>query len=136
MSTVQGKRPATVTIIGEFAFIAGALDMVSGVILFFMLPVQETVDAFGGTGPMITAAIGSIIVGLITVVVAGGLLRGSEAARLVITVVQVLSVIGSLFLAMAYRETQTAIDEWIGIAVSVIVLILLWTPKASAFFRS
>jgi hypothetical protein len=134
MSTAQTGRPTTVTIIGVLAYIAGLLDMVSGVILFFLLPNEDVVDSFGGSGPLITAAIGSIVVGLIVVVVAGGLLRGSQTSRLIVTVLQVFSLIGSLFLAVAWRETATATDEWIGIAVSALVLILLWTPKASAFF--
>jgi hypothetical protein len=134
MSTAQTGRPTTVTIIGVLAYIAGLLDMVSGVILFFLLPNEDVVDSFGGSGPLIAAAIGSIVVGLIVVVVAGGLLRGSQTSRLIVTVLQVLSLIGSLFLAVAWRETATATDEWIGIAVSALVLILLWTPKASAFF--
>jgi hypothetical protein len=134
MSMPQTRRPATITIIGVLAYIAGLLDMISGVILFFLLPNEDVVDQFGGTGPMITAAIASIVVGLIVVVVAGGLLRGSQTSRLIVTVLQVLSLIGSLFLAVAWRETATATDEWIGIAVSALVLILLWTPKASAFF--
>lgn len=136
MSNAPTGRPTTITIIGVLAYIAGLLDMISGVVMFFLLPNQSVVDTFGGTGPLIAAAIGSIIVGLIVVVVAGGLLRGSQTSRLIVTVLQVLSIIGSLFLAVAWRETATATDEWIGIAVSALVLILLWTPKASAFFRN
>jgi hypothetical protein len=134
MSTPQTARPTTITIIGVLAYIAGLLDMISGVLLFFLLPNEDVVDRFGGSGQLITAAIASIVVGLIVVVVAGGLLRGSQTSRLIVTVLQVLSLIGSLFLAVAWRETATATDEWIGIAVSALVLILLWTPKASAFF--
>jgi hypothetical protein len=52
------------------------------------------------------------------------------------TRVQLLSIVGSLFVAVAYRETSTAVAEWVGIAISALVLILLWTPKASAFFRN
>ncbi|GAA1055885.1 hypothetical protein GCM10017608_14580 [Agromyces luteolus] len=132
MSTAQGSRPVTVTIIGVLAFIAGAIDMVTGVVLFFLLAVPEVVDGFGGTGQLITAAIASIVVGLITAVLAGGLLRGSQPARLIVTVLQVISIIGSLFLAVAYLGIP--VGEWIGLAISALVVILLWTPKASAFF--
>ncbi|GAA1061933.1 hypothetical protein [Agromyces bracchium] len=132
MSTAQGSRPVTITIIGVLAFIAGAIDMISGVVLFFLLAVPEVVDGFGGTGQLITAAIASIIVGLITAVLAGGLLRGSQPARLIVTVLQVISIIGSLFLAVAYLGIP--VGEWIGLAISAVVVILLWTPKASAFF--
>lgn len=129
-------RPAGVTVVAVIAWIAGALDLIAGIVMLFMLPVDAVVDDYGGTGALIGAAIGSIIVGLITVIVAGGLLNGSPGARLVVTVLQILSLIGSLFLAVAYRETPTAITEWIGILVSLVVLLLLWSRKATAFFSS
>jgi hypothetical protein len=134
MSAVKGARPVTVTIIGVLAFIAGALDMISGVILFLLLPNEEIVANFGGSGGLIAAAIGSIVVGLITAVLGGGLLRGSNPARLIVTVLQVLSILGSLFMAVAYIGDPTVVGEWLGVAVSATLLILLWTPKASRFF--
>jgi hypothetical protein len=136
MSTAQEKRPVTITLIGGLAFLAGAIDMISGVLLFFRLPNEEIVANFGGSGGLIAAAIGSIVVGLVTVVLAGGLLRGSWVARMVITVLQVLSIIGSLFLAVAYIGDPTVVGEWLGLVVSVALLILLWTPKASRFFNA
>lgn len=134
MSTPQVSRPVTITIIGGLAFIAGAIDMISGVLLFFRLPNEEVVAGFGGSGGLIAAAIGSIVVGLITAVLGGGLLRGSNPARLIVTVLQVLSILGSLFMAVAYIGDPSVIGEWLGLAVSVVLLILLWTPKASRFF--
>ena len=136
MSTAQQKRPVTITLIGALAFIAGAIDMISGVLLFFRLSNEEIVANFGGSGGLITAAIGSIVVGLVTAVLGGLLLRGSWVARLVVTVLQVLSIIGSLFLAVAYIGDPTVVGEWIGLAISVLLVILLWTPKASRFFAA
>ncbi|HEU4757175.1 MAG TPA: hypothetical protein VFS72_10960 [Agromyces sp.] len=136
MSTAQQKRPVTITLIGALAFLAGAIDMISGVLLFFRLSNEEIVANFGGSGGLITAAIGSIVVGLVTAVLGGLLLRGSWVARLVVTVLQVLSIIGSLFLAVAYIGDPTVVGEWIGLAVSVLLVILLWTPKASRFFAA
>jgi hypothetical protein len=125
-------RPVGVTVVAVVAWISGALDLIAGILMLF-LPF-EGVDSGGGA--RLSAAIGSIIVGLITVIVAGGLLNGSTGARLVVTVLQILSIIGSLFLAIAYRESPTAVTEWIGIVVALVVLILLWSRKASAFFSS
>ena len=136
MSTPQVSRPVTITLIGGLAFIAGAIDMISGVLLFFLLTNEEVVANFGGSGGLIAAAIGSIVVGLITAVLGGGLLRGSNPARLIITVLQVLSILGSLFMAVAYIGDASVIGEWLGLAVSVILLILLWTPKATRFFTA
>ena len=91
-------------------------------------------SGFGGTGQLYGAAIGSIIVGLIIVAVAGGLLGGSSTARMIVTVVEVLSIVGSFFLAFAYLGG--AVGEWLGIVVSIVVLLLLWTRRASSFFNS
>ncbi|HEU4465225.1 MAG TPA: hypothetical protein VFR98_01760, partial [Agromyces sp.] len=82
----------------------------------------------------IAAAIGSVVVGLVTAVLAAGLLKGSIPARLIVTVLQVFSIIGSLFMAVAYINDPSVIGEWLGIAVSAALLILLWTPKASRYF--
>ena len=136
MSTAQEKRPVTITLIAGLAFIAGLIDMISGVLLFFRLPNEEVVANFGGSGGLIAAAIGSIVVGLVTAVLAGGLLRGSWVARMIVTVLQVLSIIGSLFFAVAYIGDATVVGEWLGLVVSVALLILLWTPKASRFFNA
>lgn len=135
MSSTQASRPVTITLIGAFAFIAGLIDLISGVLLFFLLPNDEVVANFGGSGGLIVAAVGSIVVGLVTAVLAGGLLRGSIPARLIVTVLQVLSIIGSLFLAVAYIGDPSVVGEWLGLAVSAVLLILLWTPKASRFFE-
>ena len=71
---------------------------------------------------------------MVVIVVAIGLLRGNNASRIVITIFQILSIIASVFFAIAYPAG--AIGEYFSIAVAAIVLILLWTGRASVFFRS
>jgi hypothetical protein len=130
----QMARPMGVTIVAILAWIAGALDIVSGTILLFQAGVDSVADGLGGTGGLYAAAIGSIVLGLIVVVVAAGLLTGNWVSRMIITVVEVLSIIGSLFLAFAYLGG--AVGEWLGIVVSLVVLFLLWGHKSSVFFGS
>ena len=127
------KRPGGVTIVAVLAGIAGALDVISGVILLFEANNDDVAARFGGTGGLMSAAIGSIIVGAIVLVLSVGLWRGNQAARMIVTVLQVLSLIGSLFLAVAYLGNP--VGEWIGVAVSAALLILLWTRSASAYFQ-
>ncbi|WP_156891467.1 hypothetical protein [Agromyces subbeticus] len=128
----QATRPTGVTIVAILAWIAGALDVISGTILLFQAGVESVADGFGGTGPLYVAAIGSIVLGFIVIGLAAGLLGGNPVARLIITVVQVISMIGSLFLAFAYLGG--AVGEWLGILVSLVVVLLLWTHRASVFF--
>ncbi len=126
-------RPGGVTLVAVLAWISGVLDIIGGSLLLFQTSVDATVERFGGASQLIASALFTILVGVVIIVVAVGLLRGNNASRVVITVFQMLSIIGSVFLAIAYPAG--AIAEYFSIAVAVIVLLLLWTRRASAFFR-
>ena len=65
--------------------------------------------------------------------VAIGVMRGNNASRIAITIFEIISIIGSVFLAIAYPAG--AIGEYFSIALAAVVLILLWTRAASAYFR-
>lgn len=128
------RRPGGVTLVAVLTWITGALDFLAGVVLFLQAGDPELRERFAGQAGVTTIALTSMVLGTIAVIVAVGLWRGNSAARMIITVVQVLSIIGSLFLAIAYIGLP--VGEWIGIVLSFIVLMLLWSKKASAFFNS
>jgi len=128
------RRPAGVTLVAVLVWISGALDIISGIIVLVQSGNAEMNERFAGQTGYFSVGVTSIVIGIIAVVVAVGLWRGNLAARMIITVIEVLSIIGSLFLAVAYIGEP--IGEWIGIAVSLIAVILLWSPKASTFFNS
>ncbi|MDQ2698007.1 MAG: hypothetical protein M3Y46_04365 [Actinomycetota bacterium] len=121
------------TLVAVLTWISGLFDIVGGSLLLFQTSVDATVERFGGSSQLIASALFTILVGVVVIVVAIGLLRGNNASRIVITVFQMLSIIGSVFLAIAYPAG--AIAEYFSIAIAVIVLLLLWTRRASAFFR-
>jgi hypothetical protein len=127
-------RPGGVTLVAVLTWISGLLDIIGGSLLLFQTSVDATVERFGGSSQLIASALFTILVGVVVIVVAVGLLRGNNASRIVITVFQMVSIVGSVFLAIAYPAG--AIAEYFSIAVAVIVLLLLWTRRASAFFRS
>lgn len=127
-------RPGGVTLVAVLTWISGLFDIIGGSLLLFQTSVDATVERFGGSSQLIASALFTILVGVVVIVVAVGLLRGNNASRIVITVFQMISIVGSVFLAIAYPAG--AIAEYFSIAIAVIVLILLWTRRASAFFRS
>ena len=127
-------RPAGVTVVAVLAWISGLLDIIGGTLLLFQTSVASTVEQFGGASQLIASALLEILIGVVVIVVAIGLLRGNAASRVVITIFQILSIIASVFFAIAYPAG--AIGEYFSIAVAAIVLLLLWTGRASAFFRS
>lgn len=114
-------------------WISGLLDIIGGTLLLFQTSVAATVEAFGGASQLIASAIVSILIGVIVIIVAAGLLRGSAGARLVVTIVEALSIVASIFLAIAYPAG--AIGEYFSAAIAVVVIAILWTRRADAFFR-
>jgi hypothetical protein len=74
-----------------------------------------------------------MVLGLIVVVLAFGLWLGHAVSQMVVTVLQALSLIQSLFLAVAALGEPTW--EWASIVISAVVMILLWTPSAKAYFN-
>lgn len=126
-------RPGGVTFVAVLTWISGALDILGGTILLFQTSIASTVSQFGGASQLIVTALAGVFIGVVVILVAVGLLRGRNGARIVITVFEVLSLLLSVYLAIAYPAG--AIGEYIGIVFSLAILGLLWTPRANEFFR-
>jgi hypothetical protein len=127
-------RPIVITIVSILAFISGVIDIIAGILSIFEADNPAVNAALGGSGGVFTSSIGSMILGLIVVILSFGLWLGYWWARMIVTVVQALSLIHSLFLAVAYLGNP--VGEWASVLLSAIVLILLWTRPASAFFNA
>jgi hypothetical protein len=127
-------RPVGITIVSILAFISGVIDIIAGILSIFEADNPDVNVAFGGSSGIFASSIGSMILGLIVVILSFGLWLGYAWARMIVTVVQALSLIHSLFLAVAYMGNP--VGEWASVLVSAIVLILLWTRPASAFFNA
>ena len=128
------KRPVVVSIVAVVAFISGVYDIISGILLIFQANDPVVNAAFGGSGGVLAASIGSMILGLIVVALSFGLWVGNWVARMIVTVARALSLIKSLFLAVAWMGNP--VGEWANVALSALVLILLWTRPASAYFNA
>jgi hypothetical protein len=120
------ERPIGVTIIAILSWIVGVLHVGSGVWLLFNLVLVGD----------IWQAILDLFVGLLAIVVGVALLQGNALARVVATVVFGLNVIAGLIAAF----TMTISWPWFGGLsaglLAFIGVVLLWTPRASRFFRN
>ena len=114
------QRPFGVTVIMILIVINGILTVVSGVISALML--RDDIN--------IVYSLILIILGLIYLAVAGALGRGNRAARMLIAVVTVLMLIVGI-LGLFSGNIWTAVIQ---IAISVVILLVLFSRKASAFF--
>lgn len=113
-------RPFGVTLVAIIAWINGALQILTGI--FSILPGGTSIWA----GPFL------IVLGIITIFVAFGLFGGSNVARILTAIVFVINVIGGVIVIF-----DGYVANGIGsIILPAIGLILLFSAKANAFFRS
>lgn len=115
---MAGERPGGVTLVAVIAWISGALQIIGAVIELF-------------TGMGVVAWV-TLAIGILTIAVSLGLFRGNNVARIIMTVVFVLNIAGAIWQLFSGFSVWSAV---IGGALAVIGLILLYTPRANAFFR-
>lgn len=121
---MSGTRPGGVTIVAVLAWISGAVNIIAGALLLFASIMAPDALWYG---------LVQLLLGIITIIVSIGLLRGRPGARIVITVVFVLNLISAVFVIF-FQQAQI----WSGIVSGILVLIalvLLWTRRANDFFR-
>ena len=119
----SGSRPFGVTIVFIVILITGALAVVSGVWRLFNR---------GDNNTTLTTALVTIAVGVIYLLVAKGIANGSRAARLIVAVVTVLSLIG--YTVLLFTTTGLVATLLIQILLGLIVLGLLYSVRARRFF--
>lgn len=86
----------------------------------------------GGEGPAgIVVAILLLVVGLVYVLVAKGIWNGSGVARLVVTILSVIAIIGSVISLTDPAERLISIVQ---IVIAVVILALLYGRQARQFF--
>jgi hypothetical protein len=122
----MAARPAGVTLIAVIVWINGLLSVIGGIVALI-----------AGGSAALTAAIVSIILGVLTIAVGVGLLRGSRVARVIATIFLVLSLASAIYsVIVGISAPGSIIVPIVSGALALIALILLWTSRASSFFRS
>ena len=129
------KRPVFVTIVGILGIVSGIVQTVAGGGVIALRNDQKLLseaDITSGTGLAIGVA--CIVVGVLGVLFAIGLLRGSRVARGLLGISQ-LAQIGVSIYTLAALDSSRRPAAIGGIVGSLIVLYFLFgTEKAKAFF--
>ncbi|OAN35022.1 hypothetical protein A4X17_11035 [Plantibacter sp. H53] len=116
------------TIVAVIVWIQGFLSALGGALLMIGANTPN-----GNLQGMQVAGLVSLILGIITIIVGVGLLRGSGVARVLTTIVLVLSIASAVYAMVTTGNVATQI---ISLLLAVIGLILLYTKAASDYFRS
>lgn len=120
---MAGARPIGVTIIGAVIVIQGVLGVIAAILGLFSR--QDGVPLWV-----------PIILGLISViyiVIARGLFRGSGGARLVVGLLTLIALIMGVWTLLFFSGIR--IQGLIQALIAVIILLVLWSPKAKVFFK-
>ncbi|TDN91438.1 hypothetical protein [Microbacterium sp. BK668] len=117
-------RPFGVTLVALLAWINGALTIIQGIFALFN---PSAGDDWSGWV--------AIVIGIVTILVSFGLFGGNSAARVIVTIVFVLSLIGSLLLMFTAFGPGVVIGAIISAALALIGILLLYTRRANEFFR-
>jgi hypothetical protein len=140
------QRPGTITFIVVLMWINAILEIIGGIVLIIasrsndvVTGVQEGVGAgipveeISGTS-LLWAGIISILFGIITIMLANGLKNGSNGVRIFLTILIILQILvdAAEMTALNNKSVWTGL---IAILIWLIVLGMLWSSRASAFFK-
>ena len=126
------KRPGSITFVAVLAYINGILNIVGGVIILFT---RESMVKEGDSGTMagiITSAILAIVLGIVILIVARGLLSGSKVSRGLVAIVMIINIVNGVLLLFTLQFFSGILE----ILWAIVMLALLFTARANAFFNS
>ncbi len=129
------RRPLAVTLVVALTAVVALLDVVVGVLL--LTGVDSIGSVKGMTQDEITlsaqvVAGAFLLFGVVQAVVAYQLAKGSNGARLVVTVILIAQQLHSLYLG-AQLDIQR-VPGFAGLAIAVVILLLVWNPVSSRWF--
>ena len=128
-------RPFGVALVSLLAGVGGLLSMAAGVALLLL---RNDSDLLAGTGAtsdqLVVLGLEALFVGLVYLFVARGLWWGSPFARFVVLFVAFLSVVSGSYVALTY-EGQARVQGIASVAWALVLILLLTTRRARAFFR-
>lgn len=140
MTAPAARRPGLVTLLVVLVVIAGVLSVLAAIVLIvaWNTPAAENavvvVDGeVEGTTGVLAVGIAAGVIGLIYLLVARGLANGSGTARAIVTIVTVFNIATAIYIAI--NQTGNPRSSAIGsIVIGAIILAILYSPRANAFF--
>jgi len=119
------KRPIGVTLVFIVILITGAFQLFAGFLRLFNRGDNATVGLW--------AALITIAIGVVYLLVAKGIANGSSFARFIVAALTVLMIAAAVWMLFAAPSLWVALI--IQILLGLIVLLLLYSARASMFFK-
>ena len=128
----MAQRPGSVTLVAVLTYISGILNVIGGIIILLTRDQMAGPGNSGALAGITTAAIISILLGVVIIIVARGLLRGSPGSRTVVTVVMIIDILNGVLMLFTLQIVSGVVQ----IIWSAVILALLFTRRANEFFAS
>ena len=130
------RRPGGITLLAVLIVVSGLLGLIGSIAVIIGRGNGDFVwDTGVGSSTLLWVGIVGVIIAVVYLLVARGLTRGSGLARGLAALVAVLSLASGIYQAVI----QSGSLRWSAIVSAVlalIVLVLLFSPRANAFFAS
>ena len=127
------RRPGSVTVVVVLTIISGILTLLGALFLLLLGGAASLASNVTGVAVLIFGIL-YLIFGIVTIAVGVGLRNGSRFARILVTILMVIDILGGIANLIWFRNNQTLTSGIITIIVSVVVLVLLYNRRASEFF--
>jgi hypothetical protein len=132
----RAPRPGGVTLLAVLIVISGVLGLIGSVIVIIGRGDSDFVNSTSvSSDTLLWVGVIGVINALVYLAVARGLTRGSGLARGLCTLVAILSLAAGIYGVIIHSGNL----RWSSLSsalLAVIVLILLYSPKANAFFAA
>jgi hypothetical protein len=133
---VRARRPAGVTLLVVLIVIGGILQVAGGVLLVLGHNNATVIrEAKTSSDRLLWFGIGAIVIGVIYLLVSRGLAHGNGLARFIVGLLSLLSLAGGVW-AIVTQHGNLRNQGISSAIVGLVVLLLLYSPKANAFFRT
>lgn len=140
--TPSARRPGLITLLMVLVVISGILSLIGGLALVLLrnnsrvadqVAAQDGLSRSSGSTVALWIGIGSIVIGLVYLLVAKGLGNGNSFSRAIVAFFTALSVIGGAVTVFG----QSGATRWSGVVsilIGLAVLAILYSRRANAFY--
>lgn len=134
-TSYPAPRPGSVTFVVFLTWVIALVTIIGGVSL--LLVGDDTLAELGiATSTATTYAWVEIGWGVVVALVAMGLAGGSGFARFLVTALMLIRIVTAVLAALAVPGTVGFWTVVISGGIAAIILAMLWTARATAFFRT
>lgn len=131
----SARRPVLISVVAILAVVQGVFSVLAGIALIIDRNDADLRAHVGVSSGNLTAlGIFLLIVGAIEFLVALGLWRGNQAARVIVAIVTALQGAGGIYELLAYSGTYLWQGIW-QILFSALILYILFNQSSERFFE-